>query len=50
MGERFIETVESTAGPDVLAQVWKGPDWLPNLAEIRQPQQWIDRVRTATVP
>jgi coenzyme F420 biosynthesis associated uncharacterized protein len=47
MGERFIETVEAQAGRDVLARVWQGPEWLPNLAEIRQPQLWIDRVQVA---
>jgi uncharacterized protein (DUF2342 family) len=47
MGERFIETVEAEAGRDVLARVWQGPEWLPNLAEIRQPQLWIDRVQVA---
>ncbi len=45
-GERFIETVEATAGPEVLAQAWQGPEWLPDLGEIRDPERWIARVRS----
>jgi len=45
-GERFIETVEADAGADVLAQAWLGPEWLPDMSEIRDPQRWIARVRS----
>jgi coenzyme F420 biosynthesis associated uncharacterized protein len=43
-GERFIETVERAGGPELFARVWAGPEWLPNMAEIRQPERWIERV------
>jgi coenzyme F420 biosynthesis associated uncharacterized protein len=44
-GESFIEYVESHGGPDALEAAWRGPEWLPTLAEIRAPQEWLDRVR-----
>jgi uncharacterized protein (DUF2342 family) len=42
-GERFIEAVERAGGPDLFQRVWDGPEWLPTLAEIRQPGDWISR-------
>ncbi len=44
-GERFIERVEAEGGPELLAAVWQGPDQLPDLTEIRDPDAWIRRVR-----
>ena len=45
-GERFIEEVERLGGgPDALAPAWRGASWLPTLAEIREPEEWIARVR-----
>jgi coenzyme F420 biosynthesis associated uncharacterized protein len=45
-GERFIEEVERLGGgPDALDPVWRGASWLPTLAEIREPEDWLDRVR-----
>ena len=46
-GERFIETVEAAAGREALDLVWRGPEWLPTLPEIREPQLWLARVRAA---
>jgi uncharacterized protein (DUF2342 family) len=43
-GERFIEAVEAVGGPTLLARVWEGPEMLPTLLEIREPQAWIRRV------
>ena len=45
-GERFIGAVEASGGPELLARAWEGPEWLPTLAEIRDPQAWIRRVGT----
>jgi uncharacterized protein (DUF2342 family) len=42
-GERFIEAVEAEGGPELLARVWRGPQWLPSLVEIRNPDRWITR-------
>jgi putative hydrolase len=44
-GERFIEAVERAGGPGLLSKVWESPIWLPSLAEIRQPTEWITRAR-----
>jgi coenzyme F420 biosynthesis associated uncharacterized protein len=47
-GEQFIEAVENAGGPELLARAWEGPEFLPSLAEIREPQLWVARVRSAT--
>jgi coenzyme F420 biosynthesis associated uncharacterized protein len=43
-GERFIEAVEAAGGTELLDHAWRGPEYLPSLAEIREPGTWIDRV------
>ncbi len=43
-GERFILAVERQAGFEALDSVWAGPDALPTLAEIRNPDRWLARV------
>ncbi len=47
-GEKFIEAVEAQGGTELLDHVWRGPEWLPDLAEIREPSAWVDRVRAAS--
>jgi coenzyme F420 biosynthesis associated uncharacterized protein len=42
-GERFVSAVVAASGPDGFARVWRGPEWLPTLAEIRDPVAWIAR-------
>jgi coenzyme F420 biosynthesis associated uncharacterized protein len=45
-GERFIAEVERLGGgPEALEPVWRGASWLPTLAEIREPEEWLSRVR-----
>jgi coenzyme F420 biosynthesis associated uncharacterized protein len=45
-GERFIEEVERLGGgPQALDPVWRGASWLPTLPEIRDPEEWLARVR-----
>jgi coenzyme F420 biosynthesis associated uncharacterized protein len=46
-GEAFIEAVEEAGGRRLLDTAWEGPDRLPSLAEIREPQRWIERVATS---
>ncbi len=46
-GERFIAAVEESGGPELLDRAWRGPEWLPSLAEIRDPSAWIARVGAA---
>jgi coenzyme F420 biosynthesis associated uncharacterized protein len=43
-GERFIEQVERCGGPALLERAWTDPANLPSIAEIRDPQRWIQRV------
>ena len=45
-GEAFIAEVERLGGgPAALEPVWRGASWLPTLAEIREPEEWLARVR-----
>lgn len=46
-GERFIAAVERAGGTALLDRAWEGPDQLPTLIEIREPERWIARVRPA---
>ena len=43
-GERFVVAVLGARDRAFLNQVWEGPANLPDLAEIRNPQRWIDRI------
>jgi putative hydrolase len=42
-GERFVAAVVARTGQVGFARVWRGPEWLPTLAEIRNPDAWIER-------
>jgi coenzyme F420 biosynthesis associated uncharacterized protein len=44
-GAHFIGEVERAGGLDLFDRVWRGPEWLPTLEEVRDPGQWVDRVR-----
>jgi coenzyme F420 biosynthesis associated uncharacterized protein len=46
-GARFVKGVEQAAGWDQLALAWKDPQSLPDLAEIEQPEKWLERVGSA---
>lgn len=43
-GERFINAVEEQHGREALDLVWRGPEFLPTLPEIRDPASWLARV------
>jgi coenzyme F420 biosynthesis associated uncharacterized protein len=43
-GERFVTAVIAARDRDFLNQVWLGPERLPSLAEIREPEAWIARM------
>jgi coenzyme F420 biosynthesis associated uncharacterized protein len=45
LGERFCREVRDAGGRELLARVWEGPSWLPTMAEIQQPQLYIERAR-----
>ena len=45
-GEDFIAEVERLGGgKHALEPAWRGPSWLPTLAEIREPHEWVERVQ-----
>lgn len=48
-GERFIAAVEGAGGPAMLERAFAGPESLPTLAEIREPDAWIRRVGTGSL-
>lgn len=41
-GEVFLETIEK-ADPAAISVLWKGPEWLPSIDEIRNPDRWLAR-------
>jgi coenzyme F420 biosynthesis associated uncharacterized protein len=43
-GEKFVRSVEDVGGRRLFDRVWQGPEWLPSLAEIRDPSTWVTRV------
>lgn len=47
LGETFVAAIEREAGADALAVAWRGPEWLPTLAELRTPVSWLERVDVA---
>jgi coenzyme F420 biosynthesis associated uncharacterized protein len=47
VGRRFCDAVVGAEGPDGLARVWQGPEWLPTMAELEQPSSWIERTGAA---
>jgi coenzyme F420 biosynthesis associated uncharacterized protein len=44
LGEKFILGVERLAGFPALDAVWEGPEALPTMDEIRNPDAWLARV------
>jgi coenzyme F420 biosynthesis associated uncharacterized protein len=47
-GERFADAVIARRGREFLNRVWTGPELLPALAEIRDPDQWMARIEGMT--
>jgi coenzyme F420 biosynthesis associated uncharacterized protein len=44
LGERFVLAVDREAGFSTLDRAWEGPDMLPTLDEIKEPQRWLSRI------
>lgn len=44
LGESFINEVARRRGHAFAQRVWEGPEMLPDLAELRQPDSWITRI------
>jgi coenzyme F420 biosynthesis associated uncharacterized protein len=47
-GEAFLAAIEK-AGPNSVALLWRGPEWLPTIDEIRQPARWLARALPPTI-
>ena len=44
LGEQFIDRVVRERGHSFARRVWDGADYLPTMAEIRQPELWLARI------
>jgi putative hydrolase len=44
-GEDFVRAVEEAGGRELFDRVWSGPEALPTIDEIRDPDLWIERFR-----
>lgn len=44
VGEAFVEGVEREGGPGAINAVWRSPESLPTLEELRAPATWLARV------
>lgn len=47
LGERFADAVVAAGGLGLLQRVWEGPQAMPTLAELHDPQRWIARMGDA---
>ena len=45
-GRAFCDAVVARAGMEGLNRVWAGPDALPTPDELREPDAWLERIRT----
>ena len=45
----FLEVVEK-ADPGLVSTLWLGPEHLPSIEEIRDPQRWLARVQASELP
>lgn len=46
-GEEFIAEIEAERGPKAVNRIWERVEHLPSMAEIRDPQAWLERVPAA---
>lgn len=44
LGQAFCDAVASRAGPAALGELWVGPENLPTLDELEEPELWLRRV------
>jgi coenzyme F420 biosynthesis associated uncharacterized protein len=45
LGKKFCDAVVEAEGIDALNRVWRGPEALPTLAELDDPDSWLARTR-----
>jgi coenzyme F420 biosynthesis associated uncharacterized protein len=48
IGERFIAWIEEREGLSALDAAWRGPEFLPTLAELEEPGRWLERMGART--
>jgi coenzyme F420 biosynthesis associated uncharacterized protein len=46
LGRSFCDAVVEREGMEALNRVWSSPDALPRPAELKQPERWLERIRT----
>jgi coenzyme F420 biosynthesis associated uncharacterized protein len=44
LGESFINSVVASHGVQVANRIWEGPDMVPTMDELHNPQAWVARV------
>lgn len=44
LGEIFVNEVVRLRGIGFMNQVWQGPEYLPDMTEIRDPARWVRRI------
>jgi coenzyme F420 biosynthesis associated uncharacterized protein len=49
LGRAFCDEVVEKQGPSALRRAWDSPDTLPSMAELQQPQLWLDRTNVPPV-
>ena len=47
LGEAFVNQIIATRGREAGKILWRGPETMPTMAEIRQPDLWTSRVMSA---
>jgi coenzyme F420 biosynthesis associated uncharacterized protein len=44
LGEEFVNAVVDARGHGAALQLWKGPEYMPTMEELRAPAAWMNRV------
>ncbi len=43
-GETFVNAIVERHGREAIARLWAGPESMPTMPEIREPERWSDRI------
>jgi coenzyme F420 biosynthesis associated uncharacterized protein len=46
-GETFVRALREAGGPRLVRELFDGPESLPSIEELRQPELWLDRAASA---
>lgn len=44
LGETFINRIVALRGIETANRIWEGPDYVPTLEELRNPESWLERI------